>query len=151
MGQSCWNIYSVGSVSHLSSSALNLFFLHVVTTPNQRGKAKLLTVFTSDSESSSVVKSPTLCDSVEFSRPEHWSGRAAFPFLQGIVPTQGLNPGLMHCRQILYHLSQEAKPRILEWAAYPFSTASSWPRNLCLLHCRWILYQLSYQGSGRIC
>ena len=25
--------------------------------------------------------------------------------LQGIFPTQGLNPGLLHCRQILYQLS----------------------------------------------
>ena len=25
--------------------------------------------------------------------------------LQGILPTQGLNPGLPHCRRILYHLS----------------------------------------------
>ena len=25
--------------------------------------------------------------------------------LQGIFPTQGLNPGLPHCRQTLYHLS----------------------------------------------
>ena len=24
-------------------------------------------------------------------------------FLQGIFPTQGLNPFLLHCRQILYH------------------------------------------------
>ena len=23
--------------------------------------------------------------------------------LQGIFPTQGLNPGVLHCRQILYH------------------------------------------------
>ena len=27
--------------------------------------------------------------------------------LQGIFPTQGLNPGLPHCRQILYHLSHQ--------------------------------------------
>ena len=27
--------------------------------------------------------------------------------LQWIFPTQGSNPGLPHCRQILYHLSQE--------------------------------------------
>ena len=27
--------------------------------------------------------------------------------LQGIFPTQGLNLGLLHCRQILYHLSQQ--------------------------------------------
>ena len=26
---------------------------------------------------------------------------------QGIFPTQGLNPGLLHCRQILYHLSHQ--------------------------------------------
>ena len=30
--------------------------------------------------------------------------------LQGIFPTQGSNPGLLHCRQILYQLSQEGKP-----------------------------------------
>ena len=28
--------------------------------------------------------------------------------LQGIFPTQGLNPGLLHCRQILYSLSHQA-------------------------------------------
>ena len=30
--------------------------------------------------------------------------------LQGIFPTQGSNPGLPHCRRILYHLSYKAKP-----------------------------------------
>ena len=41
--------------------------------------------------------------------------------LQGIFPTQGLSPGLQHCRRILYHLSHQGSPRILEWVAYPFS------------------------------
>ena len=27
--------------------------------------------------------------------------------LQGIFPTRGLNPGLLHCRQTLYHLSHQ--------------------------------------------
>ena len=27
--------------------------------------------------------------------------------LQGIFPTQGLNPGLLHCRRILYYLSYQ--------------------------------------------
>ena len=31
-------------------------------------------------------------------------------FLQGIFPTQGLNPGLLHFRQILYHLSYQGAP-----------------------------------------
>ena len=30
--------------------------------------------------------------------------------LQGIFPTQGLNPGLLHCKQILYHLSHRGSP-----------------------------------------
>ena len=38
--------------------------------------------------------------SMEFSRKEYWSGLP----LQGIFPTQGVNPGLPHCRKILYHL-----------------------------------------------
>ena len=37
--------------------------------------------------------------------------------LQGIFPTQGLNPGLPHCRQILHQLSHQGSPRILEWIA----------------------------------
>ena len=31
--------------------------------------------------------------------------------LQGVFPTQGLNPGLLHCRQILSHLSHQKSPR----------------------------------------
>ena len=33
--------------------------------------------------------------------------------LQGIFPTQGLNPVLSHCRQMLYHLSHQEVPNIL--------------------------------------
>ena len=35
------------------------------------------------------------------------------------------NPGLPHCRRILYCLSHQGSPRILEWVAYPFSRGSS--------------------------
>ena len=41
--------------------------------------------------------------SLGFSRQEYWSG-LLFPS-PGIIPTQGSNPGLLHCRQMLYHLS----------------------------------------------
>ena len=30
--------------------------------------------------------------------------------LQGLFPTQGLNPGLLHCRRILYQLSHKGSP-----------------------------------------
>ena len=49
--------------------------------------------------------------------------------LQGIFPTQGWNPGLPHCRRILYHLNHQGSPRILEWVAYHFFRGSSWSRN----------------------
>ena len=41
---------------------------------------------------------------MEFSRQECWSGLHFL--LQRIFPTQGSNPGLLHCRQILYIKSQ---------------------------------------------
>ena len=54
---------------------------------------------------------------------------------QGIFTTQGLNPGLPHCKQILYQLSHKGNPWILEWVAYPFSSGSSWPRNRTGVSC----------------
>ena len=33
--------------------------------------------------------------------------------LQGILLTQGLNPCLLHCRQILYHLSHQGSPKVI--------------------------------------
>ena len=56
-------------------------------------------------------------------------GVGSLVFLQGIFPTQGLNPHLPQCRWILYQLSHKQSPRILAWLAYPFSSGSSQPRN----------------------
>ena len=44
---------------------------------------------------------------------------------QGIFPTHGSNPGLPHCRRILYQLSHKGSPRILEWVDFSFSRGSS--------------------------
>ena len=86
---------------------------------------------------------PTLCDPIdytvyrvrEFSRQEYGveilQGNL-LSLLQGIFPTQGSNPGLLHCRQIIYQLSHKGSPRILDWVPYPFSRVSSWPRNPAL-------------------
>ena len=71
-----------------------------------------------------------LCDPMEPTRLlcpwdslEKNTGVGCLAFLQGIVPTHGLNPGLLHC------LSHQGSPRILEWVAYSFSRGSSRPRN----------------------
>ena len=36
-----------------------------------------------------------------------------------------MNPGLPHCRQILYQLRHKRSPRILEWVPCPFCRGSS--------------------------
>ena len=61
--------------------------------------------------------------------PGQNTGGVTIPFLQGIFPTQGLNPGLLHCR------SQHGSLRILEWVAYPSSSRSSQPRNWTRISC----------------
>ena len=50
------------------------------------------------------------------------TGAGCHALLWGIFPTQGSNPGLLHCRWILYHLRHQGSPRILEWLAYPSSS-----------------------------
>ena len=39
--------------------------------------------------------------------PGQNTGVGSISLLQGFFPTQGLNPGLLHCRQILYQLSHK--------------------------------------------
>ena len=64
------------------------------------------------------------------------------PSSQGNFPTQGLNPGLLHCRWILYHLRHQESPKILQWVANHFSRGS-WVmlicQNLYLPHYSWEL------------
>ena len=57
--------------------------------------------------------------------PGKKTGVGCHALLQGISQNQGLNPGLLYYRWILYHLSHQGSPRILEWVAYPFSIRTS--------------------------
>ena len=86
---------------------------------------------------------PNLCDpmdcrppgtSVHGDSPGKNTGVGCHTLLQGIFPTQGLNPGLPQCRRILYHLSHQGNQRILEWVAYPFRGTSQ-PRNQTRVSC----------------
>ena len=68
----------------------------------------------------SVAQScPALCDPTDWSPPGsslHGDSPGkntrvgCHAFLQGIFLTQGLDPGLLHCRWILYHLSPQGSP-----------------------------------------
>ena len=42
--------------------------------------------------------------------PGKKTGVGSHSLLQGIIATQGLNPGLPHCRRILYHQSPQGGP-----------------------------------------
>ena len=93
-----------------------------------------------DTSERNVTQScPTLCDPLDYTvhgilqaRILEWVSHS---LLQGIFPAQGSNPGLLHCRQILYQLSHQGSLRILEWVAYPFSSGSSLPRNQTRVSC----------------
>ena len=63
------------------------------------------------------------------------AGVGSLSLHQGIFPTQGLYPGLLHCRWILYQRSRQGSPRILEWVAYPFLSRFSQPRNWTRVSC----------------
>ena len=89
---------------------------------------------------------PRAIQSMEFSRAEYWSGYLSL--LQGIFPTQGSNPGLLHCRWILYQLSHRWSPGILKCSLSLLQRIFlTQELNWSLLRCRQILYQLSSQGS----
>ena len=82
------------------------------------------------------------------------TGVGSLSLLQWIFSTQGSNPGLPHCRQILNQLSHKGSPRILKWVAYPFSRGSFRPRNPTRVSCiaegfftNWTIREVLISGS----
>ena len=84
---------------------------------------------TLESESEVAQSCPTLCDPMDckpttllhpWDFPGKSTGMGCHCLLQRIFPTQGSNPGLPHCRQMLYHLSHQGSPAEgkvnLEWS-----------------------------------
>ena len=100
------------------------------------------------SESCSVVSDSSQPHGLysPWNSPGQNTGVGSLSFLQGIFPSQGSNPGLPHCRQILYQLSHKGSPRILEWVLLHeiFPTQQL---NRDLLHCRWITKEETNQYS----
>ena len=81
-----------------------------------------------ESEVKVAQSCPPLCNPMDcrpWNSPDQNTGVGNLSLLQRIFPTQGSNPGLPHCRRILSQLSHKGSQRILEWAAYPFSSRSS--------------------------
>ena len=87
---------------------------------------------------------PTLCNAMDCSpwnSPGQNSEVGSLSLLQGIFPTQELNPGLPHCRQILYQLShqgsnnQDSEVTVLFCPSFPtnFKLASAFCLIIFLL------------------
>ena len=70
--------------------------------------------------------------------PSQNTGVSTCSLLQGIFPTQGSNPGLPHCRWILYQLNireaQEYWSRLLVGTSWATREARDWDRALIMLH-----------------
>ena len=71
-----------------------------------------------------TLSCPILCNPIDCSlpgssvhgdSPGKKTGVGCHTLLQGVFPTQGLNPGLPHCRHILYHLSHLG---LDQWCCY---------------------------------
>ena len=69
---------------------------------------------------------PWTIQSMQFSRPEYEVG--SLSLLQGIFLTRGSNPGFLHCRWILYQLSQRLDA-ILQFAVCANLVANRWCRS----------------------
>ena len=63
--------------------------------------------------------------------PGQNTGVGSLSLLQGIFPAQGLNPGLPHCRRILYQLSHKGSPRTGEVGGQDLitHTATRWRQS----------------------
>ena len=82
---------------------------------------------------------PTLCDSVDCSLPQssvHWSspgkntGVGCHALLQGIFATQGSNPGVPHCRWILYRLSHQGSGLVEKYTSQSLNPTPDMPGEL---------------------
>ena len=77
---------------------------------------------------------PTLCgpkdcsppgSSIHGDSPGKNTGVGCHALIQGIFPTRGSNPGLPHCRRILYHLSHQGSPNFVNLIIKPRNCAPS--------------------------
>ena len=62
--------------------------------------------------------------------PGQNTGMGSHSLLQRIFPTQGLKPGLPQCKQILYYLSHQRKPKMWSMTLTQDSTVSVCAKSL---------------------
>ena len=91
----CTAVHAVAKGQTLLKTDLLIIYTHIYVCVN------FSVLFNSLLPPRTVVHKTPL--STELPRQEYWSG--CHSLIQGIFPSQGWNSGLLHCRQILYHMS----------------------------------------------
>ena len=77
--------------------------------------------------------------------PGQNTGVGSLYFLQGIFLTQGSNPGLLHCRQILYQLSHQGSPWYRDKRVLGFKT------DLSIFGCLSLIQKWDFPCLRRSC
>ena len=71
--------------------------------------------------------------------PGQNTGVGSLSLLQGIFPTQESNPGLPHCRRILYQLSHKGSPK---WGTIMIKSNP--------IHTRWVTHRLENNNTKEV-
>ena len=92
--------------------SITVFEIEILKSSNLTTKSFSLQITYVANESHSVVSDSLRPHGLysPWSSPGQNTGVGSLSLLQRIFPTQGLNPGLPHCRQILYQLSHKGRP-----------------------------------------
>ena len=122
------------------SPALKVVSLLSEPPGNPRASSKLKGLSEAAATTAKPLQScPTLCNPVDCSPPGSSvhgdppgknTGVVCHALLQGILPTQGSDSGLLHCRRILHHLSHELHGRSCQRTQrQPFYVHSAFEAN----------------------
>ena len=118
---------SVHGISHGKNTGVGCHFLHQGIFPKSEVKWESLSY-------AQLFATPWTIHS-PWNSPGQNTGMGGLSLLQ-IFPTQGSNPGLLHCRWILYQLSYQGRRDLPNLGSNPG-----------LLHCKQILYHLTQRES----
>ena len=138
----CMNFASTHSIHQRFLSFLFIIvfvrFIHAVEC-----SFSLFILFESESESLSVMYNSLWPHGLysPWNSPGQDTGVGSLSLLQGIFPTQGLNPGLLHCWQILSQMSHKGIPcgvfhcvSVSQFIIETFLSRSQFANNMNLLY-----------------
>ena len=100
-------------VFELPASSTELCLSQPLSTP---GAVLSLSVVSDSATLWTVARQDPLSIGIFQARILEW---VAMPSFRGFFPTQGWNPGLLHCRHILYHLSPQEAQEYQSWCPIP--------------------------------